>query len=91
MPPNTVYVGRPTEWGNPYGTPDDPFHDTAEAAVEAYCWYLNHLPDGEKARKRVGGSCEGRFWRAGARWIGGARLISSWKRATPKDQALAPP
>lgn len=20
MPPNTVYVGRPTRWGNPYGT-----------------------------------------------------------------------
>lgn len=24
MPPNTVYVGRPTKWGNPYGrSPDD--------------------------------------------------------------------
>lgn len=24
MPPNTVYVGRPTKWGNPYGaSPED--------------------------------------------------------------------
>ena len=27
MPPNTVYVGRPTKWGNPF---------TGEGAVEKY-------------------------------------------------------
>ena len=30
MPPNTVYVGRPTIWGNPFK------HDDPAAAVEAY-------------------------------------------------------
>lgn len=24
MPPNTVYVGRPTKWGNPFKDVDDP-------------------------------------------------------------------
>jgi Domain of unknown function (DUF4326) len=30
MPPNTVYVGRPTLWGNPF------VHDDPKVAVEAY-------------------------------------------------------
>ena len=32
MPPNTVYVGRPTAYGNPFTGPD---------AVEKYRWALN--------------------------------------------------
>ena len=31
MPPNTVYVGRPTKWGNPFTGPD---------AVEKYRWAI---------------------------------------------------
>lgn len=31
MPPNTVYVGRPTKWGNPF---------TGEDAVEKYAKWL---------------------------------------------------
>ena len=31
MPENTVYVGRPTKWGNPYQNPDDP-----SSSVESY-------------------------------------------------------
>ena len=31
MPENTVYVGRPTKWGNPHFDPDDP-----SSAVEFY-------------------------------------------------------
>ena len=32
MPPNTVYVGRPTKWGNPYrvGDPDIPDANSAQ-------------------------------------------------------------
>lgn len=42
MPPNTVYVGRPTQWGNPWGvtrpgTYTDVVHvDTASEAVTRY-------------------------------------------------------
>ena len=49
MPPNTVYVGRPSKWGNPYPVGEElesvPFVDadyparhfrTAEEAVECY-------------------------------------------------------
>lgn len=42
MPPNTVYVGRPTKWGNPYKVGDliGPFLDgprvTPQIAVERY-------------------------------------------------------
>lgn len=31
MPPNTVYVGRPTQWGNPFSDPN-----AAEMNVRAY-------------------------------------------------------
>lgn len=46
MPPNTVYVGRPTKWGNPYkvGALIGPFSDgpriTHQIAVE---WYRDWL------------------------------------------------
>jgi len=33
MPENTVYVGRPTKWGNPYTVVD---YRTAEEAAQAY-------------------------------------------------------
>ena len=72
MPPNTVYVGRPTTWGNPYGTPDDPFHETADEAVKAYRWYLAHHPDGVKVRKRAAREVRGKTWPVGAHWIGRA-------------------
>jgi hypothetical protein len=45
MPPNTVYVGRPSKWGNPFVAWKDgqPFHDkhgihtlSAEIAVASY-------------------------------------------------------
>jgi hypothetical protein len=45
MPPNTVYVGRPTKWGNPYVVGHIIFNNagdciTAELAVEMYERYL---------------------------------------------------
>lgn len=38
MPPNTVYVGRPTRWGNPYHVEemDEPSPNGRENAVLAY-------------------------------------------------------
>lgn len=46
MPENTVYVGRPTKWGNPYRVGDliGPFSDgprvTPQIAVERYRGFL---------------------------------------------------
>jgi len=42
MPPNTVYVGRPTKWGNPFKGAFTP-----EKAVELYktSHHLRHLVD----------------------------------------------
>lgn len=37
-PPGTVYVGRPTKWGNPYAV--GIAFPTAEEAVGAYCTWL---------------------------------------------------
>lgn len=37
MPPNTVYVGRPTKWGNPYKVGRD---GTAALVAEKYEWWL---------------------------------------------------
>lgn len=37
MPPKTVYVGRPTKWGNPY------IPDSADEAQEAVDSYRAHL------------------------------------------------
>jgi len=44
MPPNTVYVGRPTQWGNPYRVaktaPQVGEFETASEAVAAYGAYI---------------------------------------------------
>lgn len=62
MPPDAVYVGRPTKWGNPFkvGEPceyhtghDDPL--TATAAVELYRQMMEAVPfdmDPEELRGR---------------------------------------
>jgi hypothetical protein len=47
MPENTIYVGRPTEWGNPYyvgykGCAEEPLM-TREEAIECFKQY--RLPD----------------------------------------------
>ncbi len=49
IPPNTVYVGRPTKWGNPYrvGSPDPMLIGnvmTAKDAVRMYEWYMEANP-----------------------------------------------
>lgn len=36
MPPNAIYVGRPTKWGNPEPLPPNPTDYEAEACVEGY-------------------------------------------------------
>lgn len=42
MPPNTVYVGRPTQWENPYAIrPKGQF--TREQAIENYEAYLRRV------------------------------------------------
>jgi hypothetical protein len=42
MPPNTVYVGRPTRWGNPYFiAPKGQF--TREQAIETYENYVKRV------------------------------------------------
>ena len=43
MPPNTVYVGRPTKWGNPYKVgqavgPNTPLMTAAEAVSNYRDW-----------------------------------------------------
>ena len=38
MPPNAVYVGRPTKWGNPYRAGDPGIPDSWTAK----CCYRNH-------------------------------------------------
>lgn len=68
MPPGTVYVGRPTKWGNPFrltdygvagagGTPvKPPAHARALAARDFRAW-LETTPDGaavaERARREL--------------------------------------
>jgi hypothetical protein len=41
MPPNTVYVGRPSRWGNPI-TPSE-YEPTWKAVVDAYRGYARML------------------------------------------------
>jgi len=44
MPPDTVYVGRPTKWGNPFRIDD---HNTARACVAQFRLYvLGRLENG---------------------------------------------
>lgn len=40
MPKNTIYVGRPGRWGNPFENVED-----SEFAVEAYKRWLNGEPN----------------------------------------------
>ncbi len=44
MPENTVYVGRPSKWGNPWrvGDIDEPTHDLRANAVLAYQLHIVH-------------------------------------------------
>jgi hypothetical protein len=42
MPPNTVYVGRPTKWGNPFT-----FSDTFR------WWLISPSPKGDTERDRI--------------------------------------
>lgn len=45
MPPNTVYVGRPTKWGNPYFIASRSGLDRREAVIRYRAWVnvCNHL------------------------------------------------
>ena len=43
MPENTVYVGRPTQWGNPFKVCGD---QTAALVVEKYRYEIVHLNGG---------------------------------------------
>ena len=54
MPPNTVYVGRGSRWGNPF---------KGEDAVERYKWAISKFPCAEriKAWYDAGGK-SGAFW-----------------------------
>jgi hypothetical protein len=40
MPPNTVYVGRPTKYGNPYRVTED---TTREEAIQEYANWLDRI------------------------------------------------
>lgn len=57
MPPNTIYVGRPTRWGNPYAVSQ---HYPAERVVEMYrkFWgdYLANEPGAlDRLKQNLGG------------------------------------
>jgi len=43
MPPNTVYVGRPTKWGNPWETTDD--SQRKEVLIYYETWLKGELVD----------------------------------------------
>ena len=51
MPPNTVYVGRPTFWGNPWKAGRD---GTAAECLDLYEQYFT-VECGEKARRELRG------------------------------------
>ena len=40
MPPDTVYVGRPTKWGNPYKVHDPPYLETILDVIGEYRRWL---------------------------------------------------
>ncbi|NIL56234.1 DUF4326 domain-containing protein [Salinispora arenicola] len=51
MPPNTVYVGRPTKWGNPWGI--DKIRGSRAEAVRLYqLWLTDQRPDLCNAARR---------------------------------------
>ena len=43
MPPNTVYVGRPSRWGNPYRVGGFPFGGDEGQTLEEALWNYEHL------------------------------------------------
>ena len=43
MPPNTVYVGRPTKWGNPFAV--NSIRSREEAVAEYELWLRGELVD----------------------------------------------
>ena len=47
MPPNTVYVGRPTKWGNPFKGVDakDSFEQMYKQAIEDYADKIQKYPE----------------------------------------------
>jgi hypothetical protein len=51
MPENTVYVGRPTKWGNPF-KPDE---IGREEAVARYRAYIADSPLAEEAKRELRG------------------------------------
>lgn len=52
MPPNTIYVGRPTKWGNPF-KPTGPDYTVAVVdALEKYKAYLAQKPNLITAARR---------------------------------------
>jgi hypothetical protein len=57
MPPNTVYVGRPTKWGNPYRWQDHAHHpNPLQVVLALYRHYLAEHPElVETARHELAG------------------------------------
>ena len=54
MPENTVYVGRPSKWGNPYGIGGRAFL-TNEQCVVLYRKYLDSWVDFDEIKEELGG------------------------------------
>jgi hypothetical protein len=58
MPPDTIYVGRPTVWGNPYVVGSHLLSGemlTAGKAVELYRQHVQEVFDPMTIRTRLGG------------------------------------
>ncbi len=58
MPPDAIYVGRPTVWGNPYVVGSqllDGTTLTATKAVELYAQHVREVFDRITVRSRLGG------------------------------------
>lgn len=55
MPENTVYVGRPTEWGNPFKYPTNDAVGRAYAATQFACYCPSSSPLAEAARRILRG------------------------------------
>lgn len=58
MPADTIYVGRPTVWGNPYVVGSKLLTGetlTAEKAVELYRQHVQEVFDEATIRTRLGG------------------------------------
>ena len=73
MPANTVYVGRPSRWGNPYIV--GKHAATAEACVALFIERYEHNAD---YRARVRGSSLARTWLAGVRLVYHAMQMCCW-------------